>query len=85
MILRRKNQMIVPLFSDINMGKDFSRRNMPGKIHGSTSLSRKFLEVNTGKYIFEILDYPKKINMSLGFEIFGEIMDHDEKITFLYH
>jgi hypothetical protein len=85
MVLRRNNQIIVPLFTDVNMGKDFSRRNMPGKIHGSTSLSRKFLEANMGKYIFEILEFPKKINISLGFEICGEIMDHDEKITFLYH
>lgn len=85
MVLRRKTQMIVPLFTDVNMGKDFSRRNMPGKIYGSTSLSRKFLNENVGKYIFELFDFPKKINLSLGFEISGEIMDHDEKITFLYH
>ena len=85
MVLRRKTQMIVPLFTDVNMGKDFSRRNMPGKIYGSTSLSRKFLNENVEKYVFELFDFPKKINLSLGFEISGEIMDHDEKITFLYH
>ena len=85
MVLRRKTQMFVPLFTDVNMGKDFSRRNMPGKIYGSTSLSRKFLNENVEKYVFELFDFPKKINLSLGFEISGEIMDHDEKITFLYH
>ena len=85
MVLRRKTQMIIPLFTDVNMGKDFSRRNMPGKIYGSTSLSRKFLNENVEKYVFELFDFPKKINLSLGFEISGEIMDHDEKITFLYH
>ena len=85
MVLRRKTQMIIPLFTDVNIGKDFSRRNMPGKIYGSTSLSRKFLNENVEKYVFELFDFPKKINLSLGFEISGEIMDHDEKITFLYH
>jgi hypothetical protein len=85
MVLRKNNQMIIPLFTDVNMGKDFSKRNMPGKIYGSTSLSKKFLNANLGKYIFELLGFPKKINLSLGFEICGEIMDHDEKITFLYH
>lgn len=85
MVLRKNNQVIVPLFTDVNMGKDFSKRNMPGKIHGSTSLSRKFIKDNKDKYVFELFNFPKKINLSLGFEISGEIMDHDDKVTLLYH
>lgn len=85
MVLKKDEQVIVPLFKDVKMAKDFSKKNMPGNIYGSTLLSRTFLN-NLGKnYIYEYFDYPKKINISLGYEITGEIMDHDDKITLIYH
>ena len=85
MILRKGNDVIVPVFKDIYLTKDFSKRNMPGKICGATSLSKCFLEKVGKNYLYELLDFPKRVNMSLGYEITGEIMDHDDKITLLYH
>ena len=85
MLVKKSNDIIVPLFDNIDICKDFSKRNMPGKIYGSTSLSKKFINLFDNKYVFELLDFPKKINISSGFEILSEILDHDDKITLLYN
>lgn len=80
-ILKKDNDVIVPIFKDIHQAKDFAKRNMPGKIYGASSLSKCFLKNNGSGYFYELLDFPKRINLSLGYEITGEIMDHDDKIT----
>ena len=85
MIIKKGNEVIVPLFKDMYMGKDFAKRNMPGKLVGVTSLSECFLKTTGKNYLYEILDFPKRINLDLGYEITGEMMDHDDKITLLYH
>lgn len=85
MILRKGNDVIVPVFKDIHLTKDFSKRNMPGRIFGATSLSKCFLTTVGKNYFYEVLEFPKRVNLSLGYEITGEIMDHDDKITLLYH
>ncbi len=83
MVLKRDNEVIVPLFKDMNMAKDFAKRNMPGRIMGVSSLSKCFVEKSN--CIYELLDFPKRVNLSFGYEITGEIMDHDDKIILLYH
>ena len=85
MVLKRNNEIIVPLFQDMCIAKDFAKRNMPGRIMGVSSLSKCFVEKYGKNCIYELLDFPKRINLSLGYEITGEIMDHDDKIILLYH
>jgi len=85
MIVKKGNEVIVPLFRDMYLAKDFAKRNMPGKIVGVSSLSKCFLATTGKNYFYELLDFPKKVNLSFGYEITGEIMDHDDKITLLYH
>jgi hypothetical protein len=85
MILKKDDDIIVPIFKDYTIAKDFAKRNMPEKIYGCTTLSRTFLKTNGKDYIYELLDFPKRINFSLGYEITGEIMDHDDKISLIYH
>ena len=85
MILRKSNEVVVPLFKDMDIAKDFAKRNMPGRIIAVSTISKCFLETVGKNYFYELLDFPKKINLSLGYEITGEIMDHDDKITLLYH
>lgn len=85
MIIKKGNETIVPLFEDMQMAKDFAKRNMPGRIIAVSSLSKCFLQGVGKGFFYELLDFPKKINQSSGFEISAEIMDHDDKITLLYH
>lgn len=85
MILRMSNHVIVPLFKEIQIAKDFAKRNMPGRIFGVSTVSKSFINGMGKNYSYELLDFPKRINLSHGYEITGEIMDHDDKIILLYH
>lgn len=80
--LRRKNEVIIPIFNDELTARNFTKRNLFNKLHGVTYLSHKFVKYcNNHDYKFVLFDFPKKINPVHGFVIECQTLEFDDKVA----
>ncbi len=85
LVLRKYSEMIVPIFKEPIMARDFVKRNIKSKFQATSSLSKKFVNYCFEKNItFRLWDFPKKIDTKSGFEFDCLTLIHDDKVAFQF-
>lgn len=79
--LKRCNHIIVPIYKEMVHAKEFAKKNLKHKLHGLTTISKKFINYcNNNDITFRLWEYPKRITINLGYEIDCLTLEHDDDV-----